>query len=283
MTSGYIDLNLEVRVDWSRYLWLSHRVIPVCIHINQFVEGHGQSNEAKEISDDIALDMMEGIEITDIFEEFGNRQFLKDIVESPSFQTTKTILEAATAASSNSKEKLYAGTITNNAPINYTFLGESGINQGEIILQNPINSPVTSLFHNHYLKANTGNPTDGRLLKTFSPADVLNFFVLANANLIQDLDTFNLILMTPDNDLHAIMIADQSIFASHLATMQQGNFQDNLEVFELLLNFKYGNQNDPINSNIDSGLAAKRLHAILKDYGLVIFEFDESKNKWVRP
>ncbi|MDC6363513.1 MULTISPECIES: hypothetical protein [Flavobacteriaceae] len=106
---------------------------------------------------------------------------------------------------------------------------------------------------------------------------------MANANLIQDLDTFNLILMTPDNDLHAIMIADQSIFASHLATMQQDNFQDNLEVFELLLNFEYNNVENPINSNISSNLAAENLHTILKDYGMVVYEFDESKNKWVRP
>ncbi len=57
-TSGYIGLNLANPVDWSRYLWLSHRVIPVCIPINQFVEGHGQSNEAKLLSNELQQFMM---------------------------------------------------------------------------------------------------------------------------------------------------------------------------------------------------------------------------------
>jgi len=58
-TSGYIGLNLANPVDWSRYLWLSHRVIPVCIPINQFVEGEGQSNEAKNLVAAAQLKMMQ--------------------------------------------------------------------------------------------------------------------------------------------------------------------------------------------------------------------------------
>ncbi|MDC6363516.1 MULTISPECIES: DUF6973 domain-containing protein [Flavobacteriaceae] len=63
MTSGYIGLNLAVPVDWSRYLWLSHRVIPVCIPINQFVEGEGQSNEAKKFANEAQMALMAGGEV----------------------------------------------------------------------------------------------------------------------------------------------------------------------------------------------------------------------------
>ena len=178
---------------------------------------------------------------------------------------------------------MYAGVIANNAPMQYSFIGESLVNGVEIVVQNNITTPISSLFHNHYIKASTGSPTDGRLFPTFSQADVLNFFTLTNANLIQDVNTFNLVLVTPDQSMHAIMIDDQQVFNNGLTIMQQGNFHDNLGVFELLLNSAYNNLQEPINPNIAANLAAKRLNKILEGYGLTVYEFNTSKNKWVRP
>lgn len=62
---------------------------------------------------------MNGMNITNLFEEFGNKNFLNILINSPSFQSTKAILESATTAFVNSKEILYAGTILTNKKLTH--------------------------------------------------------------------------------------------------------------------------------------------------------------------
>ena len=134
------------------------------------------------------------------------------------------------------------------------------------------------------IKASTGGTNDGRLLPTFSQADVLNFFNLANQNLMQDINTFNLILVTPDQELHAVMVTDQTIFNDKLTFLQlTGDFQFMLNAFEASLSESYSNQQEPINTGLNSNLAAKRLNKILEGYGLGVYVFNRLKNKWGRP
>ena len=280
-----VDINrmlggIELSDDELSFLTENHsQALQVLkfLHLNNTAEDRAF---AKEVVEDFLL----GKSITNLFEEFGNRKFLNTLTESPSFQSTKTILEAATAASNNSKEKLYAGVIANNAPMQYSFIGESLVNGVEIVVQNNITTPISSLFHNHYIKASTGSPTDGRLLPTFSQADVLNFFVLKNESLIQNINNFNLVLVTPDQELHAVMVTDQTIFDDKLTFLQlTGDFQFMLNAFEASLSESYSNQQEPINTGLNSNLAAKRLNKILEGYGLGVYVFNRLKNKWGRP
>jgi len=271
--------SIELNDDELAFLTKNH---DATLRIFKFLRTNNSFEDRVFVKEAIN-DFMYGINITNLFEEFGNKNFLNNLVSSPSFQSTKTILEAATTASVDSKEILYAGTITNNAPIQYSFIGETPINGVEVVIQNAITTPISSLFHNHYNKASTGSPNDGRLFPTFSQADILNFFVLSNANLIQNSSNFNMILVTPDKSLHAIMIDDQVKFSNGLLLLQQGNFQDNLDIFESLLNNAFINNNNPINEGLSSTLAAENLNKILIGYGLAVYEFNKAKNRWVRP
>ena len=76
--STHFGLNLGIPLDWSRYLWMSHHIVPETASINQFINQNGQSSEAIEFADTAQTAMMNGIELPPSCKSFKYQQGLEN-------------------------------------------------------------------------------------------------------------------------------------------------------------------------------------------------------------
>ena len=108
-------------------------------------------------------------------------------------------------------------------------------------------------------------------------------FKFPKNNLIQNKGEFTMLLMNPKNQMQAIMISDEDKFNQTFMIMNDTDFNISFNIFMNSLQNGYNNTLEIINENTDGTLSAQRLQKLINGYGLAIYTFNTTKNKWVRP